>query len=116
VVDHDAETNREMLTDLLGTDEGARRVGELGFGTNRGITEPTGRTLFDEKMGDTVHVALGESLPECVPEDGEGNESAVHVDLITDVSGGRVTFDGEVVQEGGVWWFEGSEERCAGAT
>ena len=113
VVDHEAETNREALTELLETDEGARRVGELGFGTNRGITEPTGRTLFDEKMGDTVHVALGDSLPECVPEDSEGNESAVHVDLITDVSSGEVRFDDEVVQEGGVWWFEAESDRRA---
>ncbi|MFC7225842.1 aminopeptidase [Salinirubellus salinus] len=106
VVAHDAETGRAVLDELLATDEGASRVGELGFGTNRGITEATGRTLFDEKMGDTVHVALGDALPECVPEGVDTNESAVHVDLITDVGSGEVRFDGEVVQAGGAWWFE----------
>jgi aminopeptidase len=111
VADHDAETNPDVLTELLATDDGASRVGELGFGTNRGITEPTGRTLFDEKMGDTVHVALGNALAECVPESVEPNESAVHTDLITDVSEGRVEFDGEVVQEGGAWWFESEADR-----
>jgi aminopeptidase len=110
VVAHDAETNRKVLTELLEADDGGGRVGKIGFGTNRGTTEPTGRTPFDEKAGNTVHVALGNALAECVPERVAANES-VHTDLITDVSEGRVAFDGEVVQEGGAWWFESEADR-----
>ena len=49
---------------MLDTDEGARRLGELGIGTNYGITEGTGEILLDEKIGGTVHLAVGRSYPE----------------------------------------------------
>jgi aminopeptidase len=88
----------EYLQRALATDPGARRLGELGIGTNRGIDRAIGAILFDEKIGGTVHLALGRSYPET----GGLNESAVHWDLICDLrDGGRVTADGEVVQEGG---------------
>lgn len=105
VSDYSAERNEELLNDVLETDEGARRLGELGIGTNRGIDRFTRNMLFDEKMGDTVHMALGRAYTENVGEDREQNQSAVHVDMIKDVSDGRILFDGEVVQEDGrfVW-------------
>jgi aminopeptidase len=79
-------------------DEGARRLGEVGVGTNFGIDRPVGTILFDEKIGGTVHLALGRSYPDT----GGRNRSAVHWDLICDLrEGGRLTADGEVVQEGG---------------
>jgi len=107
VVDHSTARNEAALSGLLDTDAGARRVGELGIGTNRGIDRATGVALFDEKMGDTVHLGLGDAMAECVPADREENDSAVHCDLILDVSGdSRIEFDGTVVQRNGRFRFE----------
>ncbi|WP_207587042.1 aminopeptidase [Halomontanus rarus] len=107
VVAHSAARNEDALTSLLETDAGARRAGELGIGTNRGIDRFTGNVLFDEKMGDTVHVALGNAVEECVPEDRECNGSAVHADLILDVGeDSRIEVDGDVIQRNGVFRFE----------
>jgi aminopeptidase len=88
------------LQHALRTDEGARRLGEVGIGTNFGIARPIGAILFDEKIGGTVHLALGRSYPET----GGRNASALHWDLICDLRrGGRLTADGEVVQRDGVF-------------
>ncbi|MBB5296687.1 aminopeptidase [Deinococcus metallilatus] len=98
VVEASAEEGEDVLRAALATDPGARRLGELGIGTNEGIQIPTGNILFDEKIGGTVHLALGRSYPET----GGMNASAIHWDLITDLrQGGRLSLDGEVVQEGG---------------
>ena len=111
VVAFDAQENREVLETVLETDEGARRLGELGIGMNRGIDRFTDNVLFDEKMGDTVHLALGRAYDANLPAGEEGNQSAVHVDLITDVSEGVVEIDGEVVQRNGRFrWEDGFEE------
>ncbi len=59
VVDASAEKGEEFLIEMLDTDEGARRLGELGIGTNYGITDGTGEILLDEKIGGTVHLAVG---------------------------------------------------------
>jgi aminopeptidase len=88
----------EHLQRALATDPGARRIGELGIGTNFGIARPCGTILFDEKIGGTVHLALGRSYPET----GGRNRSALHWDLICDLrSGGRLTADGEPIQVDG---------------
>jgi aminopeptidase len=80
-----------VLQATLATDEGARRLGEIGIGTNDGIDRPVGTILFDEKIGGTIHLALGRSYPET----GGTNESAVHWDMICDLRhGGRLTADG----------------------
>ena len=98
VVGATAEGGEEYLQQALATDDGARRLGELGIGTNFGIDRPIGAILFDEKIGGTVHLALGRSYPET----GGRNVSALHWDLICDLRrGGRITADGEVVQEDG---------------
>jgi aminopeptidase len=95
VVDARAERGHEYLLATLDTDPGARVLGEIGIGTNTGIDRPTGAILFDEKIGGTVHLALGRSYPET----GGTNESAVHWDMICDLRvGGRLTADGEVVE------------------
>ncbi len=100
VVGARAARGGEYLERTLATDPGARRLGEIGIGTNRGIDRPIGAILFDEKIGGTVHLALGRSYPET----GGVNASAVHWDLICDLrDGGRLTTDGEVVQEGGTF-------------
>ncbi|WP_121821131.1 aminopeptidase [Halostella salina] len=107
VVDHSAGKNEDVLTSILDTDDGARRVGELGIGMNRGIDEFSYNMLFDEKMGDTVHLALGKAIEECVPEDREFNESDTHVDMLVDMSeDSRIEVDGEVVQRNGTFRFE----------
>jgi aminopeptidase len=106
VVESSAERNEEALDDLLETDEGARRLGELGIGTNREIDRFTKNMLFDEKMGETVHMALGRAYEDNVGEERERNDSAVHVDMILDTSDGRIEFDGETVQEDGKFVWE----------
>ena len=98
VVEARADQGDDHLQRALATDEGARRLGELGIGTNFGIDRPSGTILFDEKIGGTVHLALGRSYPET----GGKNESALHWDLICDLrGGGRILADGEVLQEHG---------------
>ncbi|HMJ35997.1 MAG TPA: aminopeptidase [Baekduia sp.] len=100
-----AETGEEYLRRALATDDGARRLGEVGIGTNYGIDRPIGAILFDEKIGGTVHTALGRSYPET----GGKNVSALHWDLICDLRpGGRLSADGETIMENGNfrWPFE----------
>jgi aminopeptidase len=107
VVDHEAGKNEAVLTEVLETDDGSRYLGELGVGMNRNIDQFTYNMLFDEKMGDTVHLALGRAYEECVGADNEANDSAVHVDMIVDMSeDSRVEVDGETVQRDGAFRFE----------
>ncbi|WP_435099142.1 aminopeptidase [Halarchaeum sp. P4] len=112
VVDYDADRNADVLGDVLDTDEGARYLGELGIGMNRDIDQFTYNMLFDEKMGDTVHLAVGMAYDECVPAERDPNDSAVHVDMIVDMSeDSRIEVDGEVVQRNGTFRFEDGFER-----
>jgi aminopeptidase len=102
VVQATAERGEDQLEKALATDEGARRVGELGLGCNEGITRHLRNVLFDEKMAGTIHVALGAAIPLI----GGRNESALHWDLVKDMRpGGRIYLDGELVQENGRWLF-----------
>jgi aminopeptidase len=98
VVDASAERGEEFLIALLDTDEGARTLGELGIGTNYGIDRGTREVLLDEKIGGTIHMAVGQAYP----ESGGTNESAVHTDLVCDLRlGGKLEVDGVVMQEDG---------------
>jgi aminopeptidase len=98
VVDASAERGEEFLIQLLDTDEGARRLGELGIGTNYAIDRGTRSVLLDEKIGGTVHMAVGKSYP----ESGGENDSAVHEDMVCDLRlGGRLIVDGEDFQVDG---------------
>lgn len=98
VVDASAERGEEFLIKMLDTDAGARTLGELGIGTNFGIDRGTREVLLDEKIGGTVHMAVGASYP----ESGGTNESAVHTDLVCDLRlGGKLEVDGVVMQEDG---------------
>jgi Leucyl aminopeptidase (aminopeptidase T) len=107
VVSHAADRNEELLAGILDTDEGSRYLGELGIGMNRQIDRFTYNMLFDEKMGDTVHMAVGSAYPETVGDDNALNESAEHVDMIVDMSDDSVIeVDGEVVQRDGTFVFE----------
>ncbi len=100
VINAKAEEGEAYLKQALEIDAGARLLGEIGIGTNQGITKPTRNILFDEKIGGTAHLAIGKSYTEC----GGSNQSALHWDLIMDLrQGGRIWVDGEVFQENGVF-------------
>lgn len=106
VVDCSAEKNEKFLEDMLDTDEGAKYIGEFGIGTNRQIQTHTGNTLFDEKIGGTVHLALGRAYERSVPDGEERNTSGIHWDIVQDLrDNGKILLDGEVVQENGEWVF-----------
>jgi len=110
VVDFAAEQGESVIAEVLETDAGAKRLGELGIGMNRGIDRVTDNILFDERMGGTVHMALGRAYGSNFPEGhvDEQNESAVHVDLIRWMDeGSRLEIDGEPVQEDGRFTWEG---------
>jgi aminopeptidase len=111
VAEFDASEGADALADLLATDAGAKRPGELGVGMNRGITRPTDNVLFDEKMAGTVHLALGRAYDACLPAGESGVDSAVHTDLITRMGeGSRLIVDGETIQRDGVFrWEDGFE-------
>jgi aminopeptidase len=98
VVKATARENQAFLEQMLATDEGARRLGEFAFGTNFGIRRFIKNILFDEKIGGTVHLALGGGYPET----GSTNRSAIHWDLICDLrEGSEVTVDGELFARDG---------------
>jgi len=98
VVEASAEKNQDFLLAMLATDPGARVLGELGIGTNFGITHFSKNILFDEKIGGTFHLALGNGFPEA----GGVNESALHWDLICDAHlDTRIMVDGELFYENG---------------
>lgn len=98
VVDASASHGESFLHEMLALDDGARRVGELAFGLNDRLEAFTGDSLFDEKIGGTVHLALGESYP----ESGGVNRSLLHWDLVCDLRrGGEVYADGELVYRDG---------------
>jgi len=98
VVDARADQGEDFLIEMLDTDEGARRLGELGIGTNFGIATGTKEILLDEKIGGTVHMAVGMAYP----ESGGTNSSAVHWDMVCDLrEGGSITVDGEELQRDG---------------
>ncbi len=93
-----AEAGGEYLDKLLGVDEGARRLGELAFGLNYDISRHTKIVLFDEKIGGTMHLALGAAYPST----GGKNVSSIHVDIVKDLRReGRVYADGDLVFENG---------------
>ena len=93
-----AEKGDAFLQEILNTDEGARRLGELGIGTNEGITEFTRNTLLDEKITGTFHLALGAGLPKT----GGQNQSAVHWDIVADLrESGEIWVDEVLIYKNG---------------
>ena len=98
VVKASAAKNEEYLHQMLETDEGARRLGEFAFGTNYAIGLFTGEILFDEKIGGTMHMAIGSGYPET----GSQNKSAVHWDMICDLrKSSTVHVDGQLFMQDG---------------
>jgi aminopeptidase len=98
VVDADARSGANYLRTLLDTDDGARVLGEFAFGLNYEIDRWTRNILFDEKIGGTVHLALGSSFEDC----GGKNDSALHWDIICDLrEEGEIYADGDLVWRAG---------------
>jgi aminopeptidase len=98
VVKATAAKNQDFLLKMLKTDKGASYVGEFSFGTNSGIQRFTKNTLFDEKIGGTIHLALGTGYP----ESGSKNKSAIHWDMVCDLrKGGEVRVDDAVFLKDG---------------
>ena len=98
VVQASAEQNDDLLQSQLDTDEGSRYLGEFAISTNFGIQQFTGNILFDEKIGGTVHMAIGEGYVET----GSQNKSAVHWDMICDMrNDSEIRVDGELFYKNG---------------
>ena len=91
VVKATAEKGEDYLLNILDTDEGSRTLGEFAIGTNKAIKQFTRNILFDEKLGGTIHMALGAAYPDT----GGLNHSAVHWDMICETRDGtEITVDG----------------------
>jgi aminopeptidase len=104
VVDASASKGEDFLISMLDTDASSRFLGECAIGTNYDITRYTRNTLFDEKIGGTVHFALGAGYPET----GNSNPSGLHWDMVVDLrQGGHVEIDGVKINENGRFTREG---------
>jgi aminopeptidase len=100
VVSASASKNEKDLYKILDMDKGARYIGELGIGNNFQINKFTKDILFDEKIGGSIHIALGKGYKETLSK----NESALHWDMIKDLRfGGQIWFDDKLVQKDGKW-------------
>jgi aminopeptidase len=97
VVKEQAEKGQDLLTTLLNTDPGARSLGELGIGTNYSIPQFTKNMLFDEKLGGTIHLAVGSGYP----ESGSKNESGIHWDMLCDMNESTIHVDGDLFYQNG---------------
>lgn len=98
IVSATAEKGEAFLNSMINQDEGAKRVGEIAFGTNEMIKEITGNILFDEKIGKSIHMALGFSIPGT----GGKNKSALHWDIVKLMqNGGKAYADDKLIYENG---------------
>jgi aminopeptidase len=103
VIVANAEKGDSFLKKVLETDEGAKRLGEFAFGLNYGIQSISKNVLFDEKIGGTVHLALGRAFPQA----GGMNKSVVHWDMIYDLrKKGEIYADGELIYKNGEFVVE----------
>lgn len=106
IIEYTAKLGNDALAEIIETDEGSHRLGEVALGMNNGIQKVLKHPLFVEKVGGTLHIAIGASYPECFtdePNSIEGkseiedylkkgimNKSAQHVDIVTDFRPGGV--------------------------
>jgi aminopeptidase len=102
VIKEKASKGRDLLTKMLNTDPGARFLGEWGIGTNYGIQRFTKNMLFDEKMGGTIHLAVGAGYPET----GSLNESGIHWDMLCDMQESEIRVDGDLFYKDGTFAVE----------
>jgi aminopeptidase len=98
VVKAEADKGEDFLRAMIAMDKGSCYLGEAAIGTNYNIRRYTKNTLFDEKIGGTIHLALGAGYPET----GNKNESGLHWDMVCDLrQGGEIWVDGELIQKNG---------------
>ncbi len=130
--EYEAQRGGDTLAKVIETDEGSYRLGEVALGMNPGIRKALRHPLFAEKVGGTLHIAIGSSYPECYVDDpasAEGtakcdelcrlgimNRSAQHVDIVTDFRGagsGRAVYLDETKLEvrNGVWIVPGATDE-----
>lgn len=103
VVKAKATKNEKFLKEMINLDKGSKYVGELGIGCNKKINRFTKNLLFDEKIGGTIHLALGMAYKECKGD----NKSALHWDIVCDLrKNGQIIADGKVIQNNGRWIFK----------
>jgi aminopeptidase len=103
VVDAKAGKGEDFLLKMLDTDNGARYLGEVAIGTNKGIQRFTKEILFDEKIGGTCHLALGKSYPET----GGLNDSGIHWDMVCNLrDGGEIWVDDVLIHKNGDFTFD----------
>jgi len=99
VVKYSASKNEDFLGEMLRTDKNSSYLGELGIGLNPKIAKFTKNLLFDEKIIGTIHLALGMAYK----DNGGGNDSALHWDIVKDMHKAKIILDGKVIQENGKW-------------
>ena len=99
VIEAKASKNENFLKEMIATDENSSYVGEFGIGLNPKVDRFTKDLLFDEKMGGTIHLALGAAYK----ENGGGNDSALHWDIVKSMKKAKIILDGKVVQENAKW-------------
>ncbi|HEQ79107.1 MAG TPA: aminopeptidase, partial [Euryarchaeota archaeon] len=94
-----AAKGQKLLEQLLAIDDGCRRLGEVAIGTNYGIKKFSKNMLFDEKIGGTIHMALGMGFPETRSK----NQAPIHWDILKDMKKGEVLADNKTVYKNGKW-------------
>jgi len=99
VIEAKSSKNEDFLKEMLAIDTNASFVGEFGIGMNPKITKFTKNLLFDEKIGGTIHLALGSAYK----DNGAGNDSAIHWDIVKDMKKAKIIVDGNIIQENGRW-------------
>ncbi|TSC90548.1 MAG: leucyl aminopeptidase [Candidatus Berkelbacteria bacterium Licking1014_96] len=104
VVKSRADKNEEFLRQMLGADANASYLGEFGIGCNPRINRFTKNLLFDEKINGTIHLALGMAYK----ENGGGNDSAIHWDIVKSMRHAKIVLDGRIIQKDGVWQLKKS--------
>ena len=99
IIEFDASKNKNFLQKMLETDANSSYVGEFGIGMNPNITQFTKNLLFDEKISGTIHLALGMAYK----QNGGGNDSAIHWDIVKDMRKAKIILDSKIIQENGRW-------------
>lgn len=98
VVDVKCDSGEDFVNSMFDMDEGSRGIGEIAIGTNDEIQDVTGNILFDEKIGGSIHMAVGASYPET----GGKNVSGLHWDMIKNMkNGGKIYADDVLIYENG---------------
>jgi aminopeptidase len=99
VIEFNADEGPSFLKEILNIDRNSSYVGEFGIGMKPNINKYTNNLLFDEKIAGTIHLALGMAYK----QNGGGNDSAIHLDIVKDMKKGKIILDGKTVQDKGEW-------------